>query len=232
MNIQEFDYNIVKKYPVFVNLGRRRVGKSTLTRDQVYNYHIKKAKTKFIILISPTGVFNKDYDYLDPKYKFEHFTESLLDGILLRQRKLIETEPNGDYDTLLILDDIVKSGNKRQIDILSKLLTLSRHYRLSIILNIQYMKSSEFSPTMRDNVDYMFIFKQNNYENKKNIVEQWLSISIEDKKKGFVLMETIPQNYRIMVIDNTLISNDYKGFIYHYTADLKAMPKDYKIKSY
>lgn len=227
--INEFNYDMVKKYPVMVNLGRRRVGKSVLTKDQVYNYHVKRARTPFIILVSPTGVFNTDYDYLEPKYKFDAFTEPLLEGLLLRQRKLIETEPKGDYDTLLILDDIVKSGNKRQIDLLSRLLTLSRHYRLSIILNIQYLKSSEFSPTMRDNVDYMFIFKQNNYDNKKNIVEQWLSLKKDSKHLGYEIIEDIPQDYRVMVIDNTLITNDYTDFVFHYTADIETIPKNFKI---
>lgn len=230
MNIKEFNYDIVKKYPVFVNLGRRRVGKSVLTRDQVYHYHIKRAKTPFIILVSPTGVFNNDYNYIEPKYKFEAFTESLLEGLLIRQKKLIETEPNGDFDTLLILDDVVKSGNKRQIDLLSRLLTLSRHYRLSIILNIQYLKSSEFSPTMRDNVDYMFIFRQNNAENQKAIVEQWLSLRKEDKLAGYRLVQDIPKKYRLMVIDNTLITDDFKDFIYHYESDIESIPKNFMIK--
>lgn len=230
MNIKEFNYDIVKRHPVFVNLGRRRVGKSVLTRDQVYNYHIKIQKTPFIMLVSPTGVFNNDYDYLEPKYKFEAFTESLLEGLLMRQKRLIETDPKGDFDTLLILDDVVKSGNKKQIDLLSKLLTLSRHYRISIILNIQYLKSSEFSPTMRDNVDYMFIFRQNNLENQKSIVEQWLSLNKENKLAGYKLVESIPKQYRIMVIDNTLITDDYMDFVYHYTADINEIPKNFKIK--
>ena len=72
---------------------------------------------------------------------------------------------------LLVLDDVInmEETGRKNVKLLSRLFTLSRHFKISIILNTQYIKADVFPPIMRDNTDIVNIFLQTNKDNKKMI---------------------------------------------------------------
>ena len=76
---------------------------------------------------------------------------------------------------------------------------MARHYRIAIIANLQYMKAQEFNPTMRDNLDFLFVFSQSNHDTKLEVVKQWLGVG--DKRDGLEVLEQTAQQYRTLVID-------------------------------
>ena len=69
--LDRFDYDDLPKYPVICNLGKRRSGKTNLTRDQCYYYFYRRSKYPRVLLFSPTGSFNDDYDFVPPDSKFD-----------------------------------------------------------------------------------------------------------------------------------------------------------------
>ncbi len=220
MNIQEWDMLKMPKFPVIVNISRRRGGKSFLTRDIVRNYFVKKRKIKNILVISETGLFNDDYKWIDKSKITPNFNNDLINEIFERQKKLIEYDKYGDNELLIILDDVVnmEDSGRNNIKLLSRLFTLSRHFHISIILNTQYIKSDIYPPIMRDNTDICIVFLQNNKDNKKLIKDTWLST--DDTNDGIILLDTIPnENHRALVIDITKTTNNYDEFVYYYTAN-------------
>ena len=229
MNINEWDFETIPKYPVIVNISKRRGGKSFLTRDIVKNYFYKIRKCPNVMVISETGLFNEDYKWLPKSRITKSFNDELISGIFDRQQKLIESDKKGNNELLLILDDVVnmEDSGRNNIKLLSRLFTLSRHFAISIILNTQYIKADIFPPIMRDNTDICCIFLQSNRDTKKLIVDTWLSLG--EPKEGLELLDTIPdENHRIMVIDNTKMTKEYGDFIYHYKAS--EVPKNYQYK--
>ncbi len=229
MNIKSWDLNSINPYPVIVNLSRRKGGKSFMTRHIVREYFVKIRKVKNILVISETGLFNDDYLWIDKKRITSSFNEDLIEGILDRQKKLIENDKKGDNEMLLILDDVINmnDSNRNNIKLLARLFTLSRHFKISVILNTQYIKADVYTPIMRDNTDLLICFIQNNKDNKKMISQSWLSI--DDSDGGFVLVDTIPNvDYRVLVIDNTKTSTNYSDFCFHYKAE--DVPKTWRYK--
>lgn len=229
LNIKGWDMNSMSDFPVIVNLSRRKGGKTYMTRHIVRDYFVKKKKIKNILVISETGLFNDDYLWLDKSRIVSSFNEDLIESILDRQKKLIENDRKGDNELLLILDDVINmsDSNRTNIKLLSRLFTLSRHFKISVILNTQYIKADVFPPICRDNSDVLICFIQNNKDNKKMISQTWLSI--DDNDMGFELVDKIPdEHHRVLVIDNTKTSKSYSDFCFHYKAD--AVPKSWRFK--
>ncbi len=229
LNIKSWDINNISDYPVIVNLSRRKGGKTFMTRHIVREYFVKKKKIKNIMVISETGLFNDDYLWINKSRIVSSFNEELIESILDRQKKLIETDKKGDNELLLILDDVINmnDSNRTNIKLLARLFTLSRHFKISIILNTQYIKADVYTPIMRDNTDILICFIQNNKDNKKMISQSWLSI--DDNDMGYELVDKIPdENHRVLIIDNTKTSKFYSDFCFHYKAD--AVPKTWKFK--
>jgi len=220
MNIQEFDYNDIPLYGTITIIASRRSGKSVLTRDMLYKEFIKKRKIKNIFVVSPT-LHNGDYAFLSDKFKYTEFSEEFLEKILKRQESLIATDPSGDHDAILILDDIVKSTDAKTKDILSRLYTLSRHYHLYVILISQSLRH-ELTPIIKFNSDIVAIFRTRNFENKKEIADLWLGFSEKDARdESFRLIDNIAQGYRAMIIDNTIHSNNPEDIVKHYEVDVE-----------
>ena len=228
--MEEFKLDKMVKHPAILLLGKRRVGKSYLCKDIVYNEFYKNRKYKFYILISPTAFLNEDYSFIPDEWKFERFSTLLLQKLFKRQDDLKKKYKNkGDFNTLLILDDVVGLSNAQQSKLLATILLSGRHRNISIILSLQYLFTKEMSKSYRDCLDYAFIFPQSNTENIKAVCQQWLGGSKEKEKEGYDIIKKVPdiKSHRILVIDNTQISAENDN-LYHYTAE--EIPKNALIK--
>ena len=228
--METFELNSMLEHPAILLLGKRRVGKSFACRDIVYNEFYKNRKYKFFILISPTCFLNDDYDFIPNEYKFENMSSLLLNKIFQRQDALKKKYKNkGDFNMLIILDDVVGLANQEQSKLLANVLLAGRHRNISIILSLQYLFTKEMSKSCRDCLDYAFIFPQSNTENIKAICQQWLGGSREKEKDGYKIIKEIPDisKHQVLVIDNTKISSENDN-LYKYIAE--EIPKTAKIK--
>ena len=133
IELDKFTYDDLRKYPVICNLGKRRSGKTNLTRDQCFHYFHRMARYRNVLLFSPTGVFNGDYDFIPDRFKYESFDYSVVERLMERQRDMIRKDPKAKIDTLLIFDDIIKADSvtgRQAINQLTHLFTVARHYRI------------------------------------------------------------------------------------------------------
>ena len=220
IELEKFTYDDLRRYPVICNLGKRRSGKTNLTRDQCYHYFHRIAHYKNVLLFSPTGAFNGDYDFIPERFKYETFDYLVVERLMERQREMIQKDPKAKIDTLLIFDDIIKADSitgRKAINQLTHLFTVARHYRIAIVTNLQYMKAHEFNPTMRDNLDFLFVFSQTNVDTKVEIVKQWLGIG--DKQDALDVLDQTAAQYRTLVIDNTSKSKRLDEICFWFQAD-------------
>lgn len=224
--LQMFDFNDFPENAAIICSGKRRSGKNYLTRDLAYNYFRKKCQTAF--LFSPTAeIAINSFDFIPKEYRYEEYNIEVVDMILQRQKFLIKSTPNqpNKHRTLLILDDLQSSNDGVKRKHIEKLFLTARHFRLSLIVNFQFPKV-DMSPTIRDNVDVIFVFPQNSYSNKELFALQYLSID-ENKKKGFEIINKYALGYQCLVINNTETSNKYEDFCSYYKAD--NVPQKFKI---
>ena len=153
-------------------VGRKGSGKSKLVVDLLMTdwcgvYHD-------IIIISPTfqAQFNGLWSKLSPQgvTVYETISDNLVEQIL-------KNTAGATKDTLLVLDDLGEDMRKISQTLLNKLVSNSRHYRLSIICLHQKLTKS---PTIfRGNCDSFISFASCSYLEREAL---WREISTVDKK--------------------------------------------------
>lgn len=227
MDINEFEFENIKRFSTMVFCAPRRAGKSTFIVELLYKHFMKKKKIKNFLIISPTA-FNEDYQFIDSRFKKTELNEDVLKDILIEQEKKITTDPAGDHEMVIVLDDILKSTNGKTKDMLERIFILGRHYQLNILLSVQNIRA-EYTVSMRMNSDYVVVYQSANRNNKKEVHELWLSLGDkESEARGYELLSKIPNKYRTMVIDNTsVIKEDYSDFVTYYQANMDVVPKKF-----
>ena len=222
----EYDLNDLPENPSIVLCGKRRSGKGVLTKDLCYNYF--RGKVDNVFLFSPTSeIAINQIDYVPYEYRYTEFNVDVIEMIMKRQEYLIKATRNNPkkHRILIIIDDIISSNDARQQKILNKLFICARHFRISLIVSYQYIKQ-DFTPIQRDNVDVIFCFQQNNYNNKEALVLQYLNTT-ENKNAGYELLNKNAVGYQCLVISNTETSNNFEDYCFTYKADL--IPKKFKL---
>jgi len=216
-NLVNFDFDMLPENPAIICNGKRRSGKNFLTRDIVFNHFLKRVDNVF--LFSPTSeIAINSCDFVPSEYRYQEYDMNIVDMILKRQEHLIKNTPNKPekHRILLILDDLQASNDGKKRKHIEKLFLTGRHFRISLIVNFQFPKV-DMSPTIRDNVDVIFIFQQNNFSNKELFVLQYLNTN-ENKNAGYELINKYAEGYQTLFISNTITSNKYPDFCFFYTA--------------
>ena len=127
MNIKEYDFDMIPKYPFILLASARRSGKTTALLQIVYEHFIKKKKYKRIFVCCPTAKLTTDYNFIEDDYINEDFTEDFVKDVLQEQYEAITQDPESNVDSLLILDDVAMSVNRKTIDLLGMLRIKKRY---------------------------------------------------------------------------------------------------------
>ena len=82
---------------------------------------------------------------------------------------------------------------------------------------------------MRWNMDLVIIFKTKNYNNKIEMLENWLGFSDkDDREQAFKVIDEVAQGYRAMVINNTVHSNNISDIVSYNQVDIDhSVPKNF-----
>jgi hypothetical protein len=137
----------LKSHGLFVICSSNNSEKSN-TIKQIVRRNCKRFHR--IIVISPTSMQSDEYDYLPQKFIHQIYQQEIISNIVDVQKL------NSHLHCLVILDDSVGV-----IDFNSKLLknlwTSLRHYNLTFIISIQYLKF--ITPLMKNNCMSLFVTK-------------------------------------------------------------------------
>jgi hypothetical protein len=137
----------LKNHGLYIICGPSNSGKSNTIKN-IVKTNCKRFHR--IIVISSTSMQNSEYDYLPSKFVHSDYSQEIISNIVDVQKL------NSHLHCLVILDDSVGV-----IDFNSKLLrnlwTLLRHYNLTFIISIQYLKS--ITPLMHNNCVSLFVTK-------------------------------------------------------------------------
>ena len=171
IQLRKFNMNEIDDDKVVVLIGKRDTGKSFLCKDLLYHkQHIPVGQ-----VISGTEAANSFYSSIVPKL-FIHgeFKKEIIANILKRQKLMIEQirqNPNMDPRAFLILDDCLYDQTwVKDINIRSLFMN-GRHYKILFILTMQFALG--IPPNLRTNIDFVFILRENIYNNRKRIYEHY-----------------------------------------------------------
>jgi hypothetical protein len=100
-----------------------------------------------------------------------------------------------------------------------------RHWKIMLVITMQYPLG--IPPTLRTNVDYVFILREPYIANRKRIYENYAGM-FPTLESFCQVMDQCTENYECLVINNNVKSNKLQDQIFWYKAENH---KDFKLGS-
>jgi hypothetical protein len=210
------------KGPVVVLIGRRDTGKSFLVRDLLYYHQDIPIGT----VISGTEEGNGFYGKLVPKlFIHNEYNTAIIENILKRQRgvlKQIKKEMEQfnrstiDPRTFVILDDCLYDNTWARDKMMRLLFMNGRHWKVMLLITMQYPLG--IPPTLRTNIDYVFILREPYIANRKRIYENYAGM-FPTLESFCQVMDQCTENFECLVINNNSKSNKLQDQVFWYKAD-------------
>jgi hypothetical protein len=217
-----FKYN-ENKGPVIVLIGRRDTGKSFLVRDLLFHHQDIPIGS----VISGTEAGNGFYSSHVPKlFIHDEYNSAIIENILKRQRTVLkqvkkETEMYKkctiDPRAFVILDDCLYDSTWTRDKMMRLLFMNGRHWKIMLIITMQYPLG--IPPSLRTNIDYVFILREPYISNRKRIYENYAGM-FPTFESFCQVMDQCTENYECLVINNSAQSNKLSEQVFWYKADI------------
>jgi energy-coupling factor transporter ATP-binding protein EcfA2 len=202
--IKPFDPNIInpstnniRDGSKIVVIGKAGTGKSTLIKYLLY------LKSTFIpagICVSGTEDSNNFYsenNFIPPLFIYDEYDEDIIKKFIRRQ-KIANTHIENPW-AFLLLDDCTEDKKIFSSKYQQSLFKNGRHWKIFYILSLQH--ATDVPPAIRTNVDGVFLFRETNENNLKNIYQNYAGvIPTFDLFKSY--MTQVTGDYTALYIDN------------------------------
>ena len=228
LELKKFDMKSIQfkpnenKGPVVVLIGKRDTGKSFLVRDLLWYQQDIPIGT----VISGTEEGNGFYGKMVPRlFIHNEYNSAIIENILKRQRtvlkqvkKEMETykRTNIDPRAFVILDDCLYDNTWSRDKLMRLLFMNGRHWKVMLVITMQYPLG--IPPTLRTNIDYVFILRENYIANRKRIYENYAGM-FPTFEAFCQVMDQCTENYECLVINNNSKSNKLNDQVFYYKAD-------------
>ena len=228
LELKKFDMKSISfkpnenKGPVVVLIGKRDTGKSFLVRDLLYYQQEIPIGT----VISGTEEGNGFYAKMVPKlFVHNEYNTAIIENILKRQRtvlkqikKEMETYKRSTIDprAFVILDDCLYDATWTRDKMMRLLFMNGRHWKVMLIITMQYPLG--IPPTLRTNIDDVFILRENYIANRRRIYENYAGM-FPTFESFCQVMDQCTENYECLVINNNSKSNKLQDQVFWYKAD-------------
>ena len=222
LQLKRFDISTIKDDKVVVMIGKRDTGKSFLVRDLLYHHRDMPIGT----VISPTENANCFFgNIIPPIFIHEDYAPSIIENVVKRQKLVMKSIAkqekvygtcNLDPRAFLILDDCLFDKtwiNDRNVRLL---FMNGRHYRIMFLITMQYPLG--IPPTLRTNIDYVFILRENLVSNRKRIYENYAGM-FPSFDIFCQVMDQCTENYECLVINNNAKSNRLEDQVFWFKAE-------------
>lgn len=222
VNLRKFDITRITDDKVVVFIGKRNTGKSHMVKNLLY-YH---RNTPAAVVISPTERANKFYgNIVPPLFIYDDYTPETVDRFCRRQmmymqqiRKEEQMFRTSDKDprAILIMDDCMYDNSWIKDKNVRMLFMNGRHYKVLFLITMQFPLG--MPPSLRLQVDFVFILRDNVIQNRKKTYESFAGMF-----KTFDLfcevMDQCTEDYTCLVIDISSKSNRLEEQVFWYRAE-------------
>ena len=186
----------------------RRSGKTHLTREIMY--HMGKVyKVDLCLLFSNTASYNPDFEYVSEFYKYDGLDEALLKKFVNQQKETMKlhramTKKNKSYNKqppkpAIIFDDVAHEKNLFYSDVIGELFIMARHIKVMVVFLTQHLNA--LSPKMRNNADVIISFRDPNWNNRRTLQDQFMTLSSMNRKLVQQYMDKcLGEAYRCIVV--------------------------------
>lgn len=193
----------------------RNTGKSTLMKDLLYQH---RDRFPIGMVLSETNKESGDFDGLvPPLFTYDYYNQQAMDKLVLRQKRMVRKNGEGNEKNyaFVVVDDCMDDTSWVNHVTTKGIFKNGRHWDLFFVLSMQYCLG--IPPTLRTCLDYIFILREPNLRNRKQL---WINYaSIFPFFEMFCdALDDLTQNYHCMVIKNRVLSNKIEDVVFWYKA--------------
>jgi hypothetical protein len=235
LSLNKFDLSTIKfeplvsSAPTIVAIGKRGTGKSVLIKDIMSHFHTLRTGT----VICPTEEVNEFYSDIVPKiFIHPEYKPIIVNKIIQRQRSNISNTreqlrqygrlpKDGDTRSFLILDDCMYDGRIFNGEEIRFLFMNGRHIDLIVLITMQYPLG--VPPSLRTNIDYVFILRDPIIKNRKIIYDNYAGM-FPTFESFCEILDQCTQNFECLVIKQASKSNKIQDMVFWYKADNSHRP--------
>ena len=225
-NIRRFNMEVIKercaidshKSPMILLIGKKDTGKSFLVRDIL---HHTQDCYPIGTVISGTEVANEFFQHMVPsklihdKYKPEIVINVVKRQLALKQQRNHTKSTTVDPRAFLILDDCLFDDSWIRQESTRYVFMNGRHVDLTTMITMQYPLG--VPPSLRTNVDFVFILRENIIGNRKRIYENYAGM-FPTFDMFCQFMDQCTENFECLVICNSSSSNKLEDQVFWYKA--------------
>ena len=194
-----------------VVIGKPGTGKTSLLKALLYS---KKHIFPIGAAFSGSEDSNHAYgDFMPSTFIYNEYNEESIKEYIKRQKIARQHLPNPW--SVLILDDCTDDPTVFNKPLQQALYKKGRHWKMMYILSLQY--AMDVKPSIRTNVDGVFILREPLLKNRKNLYENYASI-IPDFSIFCQLMDQLTNDYTAIYIHNITQSNTWQECVYYWKA--------------
>jgi len=200
-------------------------------RDLLYHHRDIPIGT----VISGTEAGNGFYAAHVPKlFIHDEYSSGIIENILKRQKsvmkevnKQIQMYKSSKIDprSFVILDDCLYDSTWTRDKLMRLLFMNGRHWKVLLVITMQYPLGCP--PTLRTNIDFVFILREPYISNRKRIYDNYAGM-FPTFESFCQVMDQCTENYECLVIDNNVKSNKLNEQIFWYKAD-STIRHDFKL---
>lgn len=228
LELKKFDMKMIQfkstenKGPVVVLIGKRDTGKTYLVRDLLFYQQDIPIGT----VISGTEEGNGFYGKMVPKlFIHNEYNSAIIENVLKRQRTVLHQvkkemeaykRTNIDPRAFVILDDCLYDNTWTRDKLMRLLFMNGRHWKVILVITMQYPLG--VPPTLRTNIDFVFILRENYIANRRRIYENYAGM-FPTFESFCQVMDQCTENYECLVIHNNSKSNKLNDQVFWYKAD-------------
>ena len=211
MHLKKFNISQIRPHSSIGIIGKRGSGKTMLTKDILY----KLNNLSFGLTFSPTEPVDHNYKtiFSSSMFAYDTHNDNILENFIKRQNHVAK---NTQYNpnSFLVFDQT--AAFQKETKTLYKLHHTHRHYHTTLISCLQYAKQS--GPIIRDNFDYVFIFKDISVKGQKELYDSYCYGLFQSFSQFQSLLSTL-SNYECLVIDKLHTTKPPAERVFWYKAD-------------
>lgn len=205
LRLKKFDIDKIKNNDNIAIIGKRGTGKSFLAKDILFHINISMGQ-----IISPNEISNNFYRNFISNNDisiYDGYDPEIIANFLKKQKRIKKLTEESAF---LILNDCLCNDSWKNDKNIREIFMNGKIYRIFYIL----IMGTPFYilPDLRANLDYIFIFPDDNIENKRKIYEYYAGMF--QTFEIFCNMINKLEKHGCLVIDNTIYNGEDRIFLY------------------